>query len=217
MSSPIRKPGSCAPPHTSAAHRRLAARAIILSALTSLLLAAVAAFAEAPDAQLDSILASLAKRRHGHALYSEQIDSALFKRPLHTSGELLFDAPDRLEKKILQPAAEDLLVEGDVLTIARGKHRTTMRLSDYPQLSPFLNGLRATLAGDRAMLEKNFHLAVKASGSDWELTLQPLPGEIKPVYERIQIRGVDGSVQSVTLERATGERTTITLSELAES
>jgi hypothetical protein len=190
---------------------------MLLSALTSVLLAAGAAFAEAPDAQLDSILASLAKRRHGHALYSEQIDSALFKRPLHTSGELLFDAPDRLEKKIMQPAAEDLLVEGDVLTIARGTHRTTMRLSDYPQLSPLLNGIRATLAGDRSMLEKNFQVAVKTSGPDWELTLQPLPADTKPVYQRIQIRGVGGSVASVTLERATGERTTMTLSEPAES
>ena len=92
-----------------------------------------------------------------------------------------------------------------------------MRLSDYPQLSPLLNGIRATLAGDRSALERIFQLAFKANGAEWNLTLQPLPTENKPVYRSIQIRGIDGTVQSVTLERATGERTTMTLSELAGS
>src|SRR5436305_3107153 len=55
--------------------------------------------------------------------------------PLHTSGELFFDAPDRLEKKTLQPAAQDLIVEGDELTMVRGSHRRSMRVSDYPQRS----------------------------------------------------------------------------------
>ena len=94
--------------------------------------------------------------------------------------------PTGWRKRYCSRQPQDLLVEGDVLTIARGTHRTTMRLSDYPQLSPLLNGIRATLAGDRSTLEKNFQVAVKASGSDWELTLQPLPTEIKPVYKRIR-------------------------------
>jgi hypothetical protein len=182
----------------------------------SLLLASMTTLAETPDAGLDSILASLAQRHHGHALYSEQIESALFKRPLLTSGELFFDAPDRLEKKTLKPASEDLLVEGDVVTIVRGTHRTSMRLSDNPQLGPLLNGIRATLAGDRSALERDFQLAFKADESGWALTLQPLPTESKPLYKRIQIHGVDGTVQHVALERVTGERTTMTLSEPAE-
>jgi hypothetical protein len=117
----------------------------------------------------------------------------------------------------LEPTAEDLLVEGDVVTIVRGTHRTSMRLSNYPQLSPLLNGIRATLAGDRSALEKNFQLAAKADGSSWALTLQPLPSESNPPYKRIQISGFDGTVQSVVLERATGERTTMILSEPAKT
>jgi outer membrane lipoprotein-sorting protein len=194
-----------------------AARVLLLPALASLLLASMTAFADTPDAGLDSILTSLAQHRHGHALYSEQIESRLFKHPLLASGELFFDAPDRLEKKTLQPAPEDLLVEGDVVTIVRGTHRTSMRLSDHPQLSPLLNSIRATLAGDRSNLEKNFQLTFNADESGWALNLQPLPSESKPLYKRIQIHGVDGKIQTVTLERVNGERTTMTLSEPAES
>ena len=201
MRSPVHKAGSI----------------LLLLALTTALLAGTTAFADAPDAGLDAILASLAQRPHGHVLYSEQIDSALFKRPLHTSGELFFDAPDRLEKKTLQPVAEDLLVEGDVVTIVRGTHRTSIRLSDHPQLSPLLNGIRATLAGDRSTLEKYFQLAFTVDESHWELDLQPLASDSKPVYKRVLIRGIDDRIHSVTLERAPGERTTITLSEAADS
>jgi hypothetical protein len=197
--------------------RRPTIRALLLAALTCASAVAAPAFADAPDTGLDSVLASLAQHRHGHALYSEQIDSALFKHPLHASGELFFDAPDRLEKKALVPAAEDLLVQGDVITIARGAHRTSMRLSDYPQFSPLLNAIRATLAGDRASLEKTFQISFDSSGSGWELTLQPLPSEPNPVYKHIQIRGIDGTVKSVSLERANGERTTMTLSAPTDS
>jgi outer membrane lipoprotein-sorting protein len=196
--------------------RRPPAFAWPVSALASLLLASLTAFADAPPVTLDSILASLAQRRHGHALYTEQVDSALFKHPLHSSGELFFDAPDRLEKKTLQPSTEDLIVEGDVVTVVRGTHRSSMRLRDYPQLSPLLNGIRATLAGDRSTLESNFQLALEANGSGWVLTLRPLASEIKPVYKRIEIFGVDGVVQGIKLERMTGELTSMTLSESAE-
>jgi outer membrane lipoprotein-sorting protein len=178
-----------------------------------LMFAGTTAFADTPDVTLDSVLALLAQRRHGHTLYTEQIDSALLKRPLHTSGELFFDAPDRLEKKTLLPTPQDLIVEGDQVTIIRGTHRTSMQLSDYPQLSPLLNGIRATLAGDRSTLEKDFQIALTANGSDWSLNLQPLASEAQPVYKRIEIRGVDGNVKGVILERVTGERTTMSLIE----
>jgi outer membrane lipoprotein-sorting protein len=217
MNSPIHAPADFTPRPARAPAHRVAGCAVLILALASMALSGRGACADVSGVDLDSILASLAKRQHGHVLYSEQIESALLKRPLHTSGELFFDAPDRLEKRTLQPRADDLLVEGDVVTIVRGTHRTAMRLADYPQLSPLLNAIRATLAGDRPTLEKNFQITASADGPGWSLTLEPLPSETKPVYKRIQIRGGDGAVRSVMLERVTGERTTMTLSEPAES
>ena len=200
-----------------AQRRRWAVLAALVAASASLVLGPVTAFADAQEISLDSVFALLAQRPHGHVLYSEEVQSALLKRPLHSSGELFFDAPDRLEKKTLQPVAQDLIVEGEVLTMVRGKHRASMQLSDYPQLRPLLTGMRATLAGDRSTLEKNFQLAMTASGSAWTLSLQPLASETAPVYKRIEIRGVDGNVQGVTLERANGERTIMSLTEPAGS
>jgi outer membrane lipoprotein-sorting protein len=216
MSSEVNNPRSLMERNAGTPRRGAATRVLSLPALAGVWLASMVVLADPTDTGLDSTLAALAQRRHGHALYSERIESALFKRPLATSGELFFDAPDRLEKKTLQPVPEDLLVDGDVVTIVRGTHRTSMRLSDYPQLSPLLNGMRATLAGDRSTLERNFQLAFQAAESGWALTLQPLPSDTKPLYQRIQIHGVGGTVLNVALERASGERTTMTLSEAAQ-
>src|SRR4051812_3184639 len=135
MSCPSRWPLRPGARPVGALWRRTAARHALLAGLASLMVG-VANCARAEDMTLDSMLAALAQHRHGHVLYTEQIESALLQRPLHTSGELFFDAPDRLEKKTLQPAAQDLIVEGDQLTMVRGKHRRSMRVSDYPQLSP---------------------------------------------------------------------------------
>jgi outer membrane lipoprotein-sorting protein len=177
--------------------------------------AALAVCAQAQELTLDAILGQFAQRAHGHVLYSEQVDSALLEHPLHTSGELFFDAPDRLEKRTLKPSPQQLIAEGDQLTLVRGHHRASMRLGDYPQLSPLINGLRATLAGDRATLEKNFRIAVTGSASRWTLGLQPLPADARPLYQSIEIRGREGEITEVVLLRSNGERTTMTLSAAA--
>jgi outer membrane lipoprotein-sorting protein len=196
-----------------AARARSALRAIAVCLVAS----GMVLCAQAQDLTLDAILGLFANRQHGHVLYSEEVESALLEHPLHTSGELFFDAPDRLEKRTLKPTPQQLIAEGEQLTVIRGRHRASMRLRDYPQLSPLLDGLRATLAGDRASLEKNFRLSLAASGSSWTLDLQPLASDAKPVYQRIEIRGQEGEIHEVVLERSNGERTIMTLSAPAES
>ena len=50
------------------------------------------------QADLDRLMGLLAQRKHGHVTFVEQHFLALLDRPLESSGELLYDAPDRLEK-----------------------------------------------------------------------------------------------------------------------
>jgi hypothetical protein len=163
------------------------------------------------DHDLDSILNALAQRKHAHVEFDERITSSLLKKPLRASGELFFDAPDRLEKRTSKPAPEDLVVEADVVTIVRGGRRNTIRLSQYPPLRPLLEGIRATLAGDRAALQKSFQLTVDRADKAWTLTLRPLPAPAASTYELIRIRGSAGIVLSVMMQRTNGDRTEMSL------
>jgi hypothetical protein len=168
------------------------------------------------DESLALLLSAFAQHPHARARFAEQTYSRVLKHPLHATGELYFDAPDRLEKKTLTPAPVDLLVEGENVTVTRGTHRHSFLIGDYPPLRPLLEGLRATLAGDLAGLTARFSVIAEQKGEDWLLTLQPLPSDIQPLYQRIQIRGREGRVRSVQIERENGERSLMTI-DAAES
>ena len=63
---------------------------------------------------------------------------------------------------------------GGVLTVEPRARRRVMDLHAYPQVLPFVESIRATLAGDRRALERVFRLDFAGSVSRWSLTLVPL-------------------------------------------
>jgi hypothetical protein len=180
----------------------LALTALFTADLTATAAPAVPA---APADPIAALLAEFARHPHAHASFTEQTYSRVLTHPLTTTGELYFDAPDRLEKKTLTPAPEDLLVEGENVTVTRGTHSRSFQIGDIPPLRPLLEGLRATLAGDLAGLTARFALSFEPSDAGWLLTLRPLPGELQPLFQRMQIGGRDGRVQSLQIERDRGE------------
>ena len=132
---------------------------MMLRILGLLLLAALGG----ASSDLDQVMALLAMRQHGRVEFIEQQFLAVLKRPIESSGELRYDAPDRLEKRTLVPQQETLLLAGGVLTIERGERRRVLDLHRYPQILPFVESIRATLAGDRAALERVFQSSSPAA------------------------------------------------------
>lgn len=189
---------------------RVGGRALRLVLCLLWLLSPIATVRAAAD-PLDVILAALAQHPHGQVKFSEETRSRLLTHALHSEGVLRFDAPDRLEKQTLAPVPEDLIVEGDVVTIIRGHHRSSIRLSQYPKLSPLLEGIRATLSGNRAALEQRFQVSLASAAGDWELRLAPLAGTSDAGFTRIVLRGHDDALENVTLEQGSGDRTSIAL------
>jgi hypothetical protein len=143
--------------------------------IPSLILLAVLASgaAGAADGDLGELMMLMAKRQHGHVQFIEQQFLAVLDHPLESSGEMRYDAPDRLEKRTLAPRAETLVLAGGMLTVDRGKSHRVVDLQAYPQAQPFIESIRATLAGDRAGLEKIFTLEFGGSIAKWTLTLTP--------------------------------------------
>ena len=194
--------------------RSSCSRALFFSCVAMISRPLVAAGADTP---LQQILSEFTKLKHGHVHFQEQIESPMLKAPIVTSGELFFDAPDRLEKRTLFPTPNDLILEGNQVSIVHGTTSRSFRLSEYPQLRPLLDGIRATLAGDLPTLEQNFLIAVSLSSESWTLIFRPLPSEATPAYESIVVRGNAGKIREVTLERRPGERSHMIMTEPAQS
>lgn len=160
---------------------------------------------------LDSLMALLAVRRHGQASFIEQQFLTVLKRPVESRGELIYDAPGHLEKRTVDPRAEMLTIDGDSLTMERGGHRHVVNMNDYPQLKPFVTGLRATLAGDRAELERAFKLDFGGELDRWTLRLTPLEARVAKVVRQIEITGTGDELLHVEILDADGDRSLMTL------
>ena len=127
------------------------------------------------------------KAQHGQVSFVEQHFLALLKRPVESDGELIYEAPDRLEKRTLEPRSESLVLDGDVLTVRRGQRRRVVDLKAYPQILPFVESIRATLAGDRAALERVFRVDVyRRSGA-----LDTDPGAARGASREDGVAGAD--------------------------
>jgi hypothetical protein len=160
---------------------------------------------------LDQVMGLLAMRRHGRVEFIEQQFLAVLNHPLESSGELRYDAPDRLEKRTLKPRVETLLLSGQVLTVERAGHLRVMDLHAYPQVLPFIESIRATLAGDRKALERLFKLDFAGNVSRWTLTLQPLESKVKQSVSQVRIEGAQDQLLKVEIRQPDGDRSLMTL------
>ncbi len=162
-------------------------------------------------AAFGQLLQLLSERRHGHVTFSEVQELAILDRPLHASGELLYDAPDRLEKRTLEPRPEDLLLEHGVLTVERGHHRRSVPLREFPQAVPFIESLRATLAGDREALEHYFTVRFCGNLDRWTLGLTPADAALRRSVQRILIAGERDHIRTVQIRQSDGDTSTLTI------
>jgi hypothetical protein len=162
-------------------------------------------------AVFEELLKLLAERRHGRVAFTEVQQLSILDQPLYSSGELRYDAPDRLEKRTLEPRAEDLLLENGILTVERNHRRHSVPLRDFPQAVPFVESLRATLAGDRAALERYFTVHFSGNLDRWTLELTPADATLRRSVRRIQIAGEHDRVRTVAIDQSDGDSSTLTI------
>jgi hypothetical protein len=183
-------------------------------ALWSLLVALAAPLAAAASESadpLDALMRELAARRHGHVAFTEVQYLAILDRPLESSGELFYEAPDRLEKRTLSPRAETLVLTHGVLSATRGQRSRTLELAAYPQLAPLLESLRATLAGDRTTLERVFSVTLDGDSSRWTLHLAPRDPAAAHVIREVVIAGEQANLRTVEILQGDGDRSLLTI------
>ena len=180
----------------------------LLSALATLA-AGLALISLSPPAfaawDLQQLMDSLAQNKSGRATFVETKRIAMLDKPVESSGELVFVAPDRLEKRTLKPKPESMIVNGDALTLERGSQKRQMQLQAYPEVAAFIDSIRGTLAGDRRALERSYRLSLDGSADGWTLQLVPLDEKMKAVVQRIRIAGVRDQVKSIEITQADGD------------
>jgi len=159
----------------------------------------------ADEWNVDQLMQEMSQTRSSHARFVEVKYISMLERPLESSGELFYTAPDRLEKRTVKPRPESMILERGSLVIERGARKHQVQLQDYPELNAFIESIRATLAGDLAALKSNFRLCLSGSAEHWILELNPLTEQMLAVVERIRIAGAGNTVSSIEISQADGD------------
>lgn len=192
--------------------RRFVRRSQLFAAFIGMVLCANS---YAGDWALPDLMQSLAQKKSGKAIFVEKKYMSILDKPLESSGELSFEAPDRLEKRTLKPRPEAMLLEGDKLTlILHDKRPLNLRLQDHPEVAALVDSIRGTLSGDQAALEKNYTIDFKGGQSKWQLTLTPLQKAVAKVVRQIYIGGVDANIKTITFDQADGDRQEMTIAKV---
>lgn len=167
----------------------------ILAALLALLIARPAFAA----ATLEETMRGLAARTERQATFSEEKAIPELSAPLPSTGTLTWRAPNLLEKHTTWPTEEILRIEGDRLLLSRPSQniRQELSLDQSPDIRPFVEAIRSTLAGDLSTLRQYYSVDFSPSGEGWHLRLTPLSMRIRAALQSIDIYGRDADVLNV--------------------
>lgn len=169
----------------------------------------------AGDWALPDLMHLLAQQKSDRASFTEKKYMGILDKPLESSGELSFDAPDRLEKRTLKPRPEAMLLDGAKLTVTLHEKRPlNLRLQDHPEVAVLVESIRGTLSGDQAALEKNYDIALTGVQGKWQLTLKPMQKALTKIVRQIQIGGADANIKTITFDQADGDRVEMTITKV---
>ena len=169
----------------------------------------------AAEWDIDQLMRGLAQIRSDHSSFAEKKFIAILDKPVESSGELFYTAPDHLEKRTLKPKPESMILDHGTLVIERGRQIHRLQSQDYPELAAFIDSIRGTLAGDRKALERNYRLSLDGTVEHWTLQLLPMDERIQAAVKRIRIAGVRDAVRSIEITQADGDSSLMLIERLA--
>ncbi|SBT07781.1 conserved exported hypothetical protein [Candidatus Accumulibacter aalborgensis] len=165
---------------------------------------------------LPQLMDELAGAGGGRVRFVETRYLALLDKPLVSTGEMRFTAPDRLEKQTLTPRPETLLLDKDRLTIARDRQKLAVDLASQPEALAFVDSIRGALTGNRQALEKHYALHLAGSREHWTLTLLPSAPAIAAIVQKITLTGQRNSIRSIEYLQTDGDRALIRIEPLPD-
>lgn len=160
-----------------------------------------------PNWDLRQLMLGLSQVKESRATFTEQKFLTILKQPLESSGTLLYQAPDHLEKHTLVPRVESLVLEKGELTIdikARNIKRTLV-LQEYPAVWVFVESIRSTLAGDLPTLERFFKIELQGNSTAWKVRLLPIEAKTRKAVSEILFSGSGSKVDTIDIFESNGD------------
>lgn len=165
----------------------------------------------AADLDMSRLMGLLASGKHIRAEFVERKFLKILDAPVESSGELVFRAPSRLEKRTKLPRPETLIIDGNSVSIERGSFKRTLPLDEFADMASMVRSLTATFRGDQSSLEQFFNWKLSGPADRWHLVLTPKHSKLFMTLREIRLSGDHGYVHTVETTLTDGDRSLMTL------
>jgi hypothetical protein len=184
-----------------------------LSRLTAIALFVLAASPlHAAEWTVEQLMQTLREVKQVKARFVERKQLAIVDKPLESSGTLVYDADaGRLEKRVLKPRGESLLLEGDRLTFESRGQRRTMGVRDNAVVGLFVESIRSTLAGDLTTLKRLFRVTLEGSEAKWRLVLVPHEERMRGFVTEVRLAGRRNWVDTIEFLEPQGDHSVMSI------
>ena len=164
---------------------------------------------------LQRLMAELAGVSSASAQFTERKTMQVLTAPMTATGTLTYSAPDRMQKTTLSPVAEQFVLDHDGVSITGGPNNQSesYSLAKAPQIAGLVEGVRATLAGDLATLEKYYVVQFSGTNAAWRLRLLPRSAASAHFVRLISILGSQDRISEIDTESPNGDHSEMTISE----
>ncbi len=159
----------------------------------------------APSA-IDELMQALARVTARRANFTEIKSIAALSEPIRTSGMLIYRRPDYLAKITRSPHSEQLVVDGNQLSLAEGTQAPhIIALDSHPHLHALVDAIRGTLSGNLALLRQWYEVTMTGSIAAWRLGLTPIDAGPASLIRFIAIEGRGTALRAVQTVEANGD------------
>ena len=153
---------------------------------------------------LDMLMQALSEVNSLKAEFEEVKTLSIFSSDVTVKGWLNYTRPNYIERQIVSPHRELTIIEDDQIRIAHeaGKEdnnarEQTLSIDVHPAVRTLIESIRATFAGDVAVLKNYYNLMFSGTRENWLLTLEPITEKVKEHVRQVKISGSDRNVTKI--------------------
>ena len=175
--------------------------------VASLAVCASGATAATTD-QIDAILAPFQGVVGLEAHFREEKRLAMLAAPLVSEGEIYFVPPDRLARRVTQPAPSVVVIDGKTLTFRDEHGRETLAIDANPVIRLFIDGFLQILSGNSEMLHRIYDIALEPQPRGaWGLRFTPKTGAMREAIAKIDLTGRGVVLETLRVTEVDGDVT----------
>jgi len=157
---------------------------------------------------LETLFLHLARQENTQVGFVETKSLSVLSQPIKQEGILEFRPPNTLAKHVAKPVEEHYIIENTIVTVSKPGESASLqlKLSDYPALEAFAEGLRAPLSGNLETLRRYWKPSLGGSWRHWLLALVPVQPELASLIRSIRLEGESDHLIRMTLEETNGDQ-----------